>query len=43
MSAPVTVWNPLEQLARDERSPDVDPALGPLLAVAIGLALRQPS
>ena len=43
MDAPIAPWNPLEQLARDERSPDVDPALGPLLAVAIGLALRQPS
>ena len=43
MEAPITQWNPLEQLARDEHSPDVDLALGPLLAVAIGLALRQPS
>ncbi|OGX48784.1 MAG: hypothetical protein A3G88_06040 [Omnitrophica WOR_2 bacterium RIFCSPLOWO2_12_FULL_63_16] len=43
MEAPITPWNPLEQLARDERTPNVDLALGPLLAVAIGLALRQPS
>lgn len=43
MDAPITQWNPLERLARDERSPDVDLALGPLLAVAVGLALRQPS
>ena len=42
-SSPVTFWNPLTQLARDASSPSVEEALGPLLAVAIGLSLRQRS
>lgn len=42
VSAPLTFWNPLNHL---ERHPEltVNEAIGPLLAVAIGLALRQPS
>ena len=40
--APVEFWNPLKQVGRDDESPAVDDeAVGPLLAVAIGLALRQ--
>ena len=42
-TAPVTLWNPLQQLARDAQSPVVDTSVGPLLAIAIGLALRQPT
>ena len=42
-AAPLTFWNPLNQVERDAHSPPVDEALGPLLAVAIGLALRQPT
>ena len=40
---PVTFWNPLRQLVRDADSPSVEESVGPLLAVAIGLALRQPA
>ena len=43
VAAPVTFWNPLNQLVRDSESPEVEYALGPILAIAIGLALRQPS
>ena len=38
---PVEFWNPLKQVGRDAQSPVVDEAVGPLLAIAIGLALRQ--
>ncbi len=41
--APVTCWDPLQQLARDAESPSVEEGAGPLLAIAIGLALRQPT
>lgn len=37
----VEFWNPLKQVARDADSPVVDETVGPLLAIAIGLALRQ--
>jgi Tfp pilus assembly PilM family ATPase len=37
---PVDSWNPLDQLYRDGRV-TIDASLGPLLAVAIGLALRH--
>ena len=40
--APVTFWNPLNHLDRPDDL-HVNEALGPLLAIAIGLALRQPS
>jgi len=40
---PVEFWNPLQQVERDADSPAVDEAVGPLLAIAIGLALRQSS
>lgn len=43
VSAPVSFWNPLDHIGRDERSPEVDESAGPLLGVAIGLALRRPS
>jgi Tfp pilus assembly PilM family ATPase len=43
VSAPLMFWNPLAGVARDLHSPPVDESIGPLLAVAIGLALRQPS
>lgn len=43
VNAPVTFWNPLSDLARADDCPPIDEAQGPLLAVAIGLALRQPS
>ena len=43
-AAPVTFWNPLADLARDAKSPAVvDETIGPLLGVAIGLALRRPA
>ena len=42
-AAPVTFWNPLAGLARDAQSPVVDETVGPLLGIAIGLALRQPA
>ena len=41
--APLIFWNPLHEVARDTASPSVQETLGPLLAIAIGLALRQPS
>ena len=41
-TTPVTIWNPLADLARDAKSPAVDDSLGPLLGIAIGLALRRP-
>ena len=40
--APLTFWNPLNHLGRHDDLV-VNDAAGPLLAVAIGLALRQPS
>jgi len=43
VSAPLTFWNPLNQLERDPDAPSISDAQGPLLAIAIGLALRQPS
>ena len=43
VAAPLTFWNPLKQLARDEKSPSIADSAGPLLAVAVGLALRQPA
>ena len=42
-TAEVTLWNPLANLGRDDKSPAVDESLGPLLAIAIGLALRRPA
>ena len=41
--APASFWNPLQQLGRDAESSSVEESSGPLLAVAIGLALRQPT
>ena len=38
---PVEFWNPLKQMGRDADSPAVKDSVGPLLAVAIGLALRK--
>ena len=35
------LWNPLQSLTRKKGSPPVDDAQGPLLTVAIGLALRS--
>jgi Tfp pilus assembly PilM family ATPase len=43
VGVPVQRWNPLDQLKRHPASPPVDSAVGPLLPIAIGLALRQPS
>ncbi len=43
VAAPVTFWNPLNQLERTNGTPAVEKSQGPLLAVAIGLALRRPS
>ena len=37
----VEIWNPLAQLARETHQLSIDESGGPLLAVAIGLALRQ--
>ncbi|MDP3704147.1 MAG: hypothetical protein Q8R78_07140, partial [Candidatus Omnitrophota bacterium] len=39
--AQVDFWNPLKQIGRDAQSPAVEESIGPLLAIAIGLALRQ--
>lgn len=38
---PVEFWNPLQQMGRDAESPAVEESVGPLLPVAIGLALRK--
>ena len=43
VTAPVECWNPLHQLVRQPDGPRVEESVGPLLAIAIGLALRQPS
>ena len=43
VNAPVKLWNPLDHLQRSAHSPSVDASIGPLLAVAVGLALRPPS
>ena len=37
------IWNPLRHVLRDAQSPAADDASGPLLAVAVGLALRRPT
>ena len=42
VSSPVTFWNPLNQLPCGA-DVTVEKSIGPLLAIAIGLALRQPS
>jgi Tfp pilus assembly PilM family ATPase len=42
-AAPLTFWNPLNEVVCDSQSPSVENSVGPLLAIAIGLALRQPS
>jgi type IV pilus assembly protein PilM len=41
VGVPLTFWNPLQQLVRDGHGPVIDESIGPLLAVAVGLALRQ--
>ncbi len=43
LTAPVKLWNPLDQIVQDFQSPPIEDSLGPLLTVAIGLALRQPT
>jgi len=43
VGVPVRRWNPLDQLPRHPACPPVEEALGPALAIAIGLALRQPA
>ena len=43
VSVPLTFWNPLGQLVRDPHGPSIEEPVGPLLAIAIGLALRQPT
>ena len=40
---PVTFWNPLDQLERDPKCPPLEDSAGPLLTLAIGLALRRTS
>ena len=42
VTAPLTFWNPLHQLMYETHGPLVEDSAGPLLAIAIGLALRQP-
>src|SRR3989338_6635557 len=37
---PVEFWNPFNQIFRDAQSPAVEESVGPLLAIAIGLARR---
>lgn len=39
--APVTLWNPLDQLEWDSKNLTLEPSRGPLLTLAIGLALRR--
>ena len=41
LAVPVTLWNPFEQVVREDRAAQVEEAVGPLFAVAIGLALRR--
>ena len=41
-NGPVTFWNPLEQISRDSEASVIQDSQGPLLTIAIGLALRQP-
>lgn len=43
VTVPITLWNPLKQTVQDPESPSLEESTGPLLTVAIGLALRQPS
>lgn len=42
VAAPVEFWNPLKNIARGPGL-SVEESVGPLLAIAIGLALRQPT
>lgn len=42
LSAPVEVWNPLDQVVWEVPGLVPQRSVGPLLSVAIGLALRQP-
>jgi len=39
--APITLWNPLHQIARNSEYLTIEDSAGPLLAVAIGLSLRR--
>ncbi len=43
LTAPVHCWNPLDYLVCDKQSPTIKHDAGMLLAVAVGLALRQPA
>ena len=43
LTAPVHCWNPLDYLVCDKQSPIIKRDAGMLLAVAVGLALRQPA
>lgn len=41
VSAPIQIWNPLDYLVRDDESAAVETSAGPLLSIAVGLALRR--
>ena len=41
LAVPVTLWNPFQQAAREGQAAQVEEGVGPLFAVAIGLALRK--
>ena len=41
VNAPLNSWNPLEQMAFDTEGLSIKKSSGPLLTIAIGLALRQ--
>ena len=43
VAAPVQCWNPLDYLVCDKQSPAIKHEAGLLLAIAVGLALRQPA
>ena len=41
VTAPVILWNPLEQVTWDSENLKIENSAGPLLTIAIGLALRR--
>ena len=41
LAVPITLWNPFQQVVREDQAAQVEEAVGPLFAVAIGLALRK--
>ena len=41
VQVPIFLWNPLHQMSQDPTSPPLEDSLGPVLTLAVGLALRQ--